>query len=133
MCHWLQWTKKVNFSLPDQVDGQCVYNRTGILCGACKQSLSLSLGSSRCLHCNSHWSIAFVTMLFGSAVTGILLVIVLLVLNITVTGGFISGIIFYANIITASNSVFFPSAEPSFPSVLVAWLNLNVGFDLCFF
>ena len=46
-------TEKVNFSLPDQIDGQCVYNRTGILCGACHQNLSLSLGSSRCLPCSS--------------------------------------------------------------------------------
>ena len=53
-------SEKVNFSLPDQVDRQCVYNRTGILCEACQQNLSLSLGSSRCLPCYSHWSIALV-------------------------------------------------------------------------
>ena len=100
---------------------------------SCQQNLSLSLGSSRCLPCNSHWSIALVTTLIGSAVIGILLVIVLLVLNITITGGFITGIIFYANIIAASRSAFLPSTEPSFPSVLVAWLNLDIGFDLCFF
>ena len=126
-------TEKVNFSLPSRVDEQCAYNRTGILCGACQQNLSISLSSSRCLLCSSHWSIALVTTLIGSAIIGILLVIVLLVLNITVTGGFITGIIFYANIVAASKSVFFPSAEPSFPSVLIAWLNLDIGFDLCFF
>ena len=74
-----------------------------------------------------------ISLLFSSAITGIVLVIVLLVLNITVTGGFITGIIFYANIIAASRSVFFPSEKPSFPSVLVDWLNLDIGFDLCFF
>ena len=41
-------------------------------------------------------------------------------------------IFFYTNIVAASKSAFIPSAEPSFPSVLVAWLNLDIGFDLCF-
>ena len=27
----------------------------------------------------------------------------------------------------------FPSSEPSFPTVFVAWLNLDIGFDVCFF
>ena len=126
-------TEKVNFSLPSRVDAQCAYNRTGVLCGACLQNLSLSLGSSRCLPCNGHWLTVLVTILIGSAIVGILLVVVLLVLNITVTGGFVTVIIFYANIIAASESTLIPNREPSFPSVLVAWLNLDIGFDLCFF
>ena len=118
-------TEKVNFSLPDKVDGQCAYNRTGILCGACQQNLSLSLSSSCCLPCSSSWLMILITLLFGSAITGILLVILLLALNITVTGGLI---IFYANIVAASKSVIFLSAEPSFPSVIIAWLNMDIGF-----
>ena len=43
------------------------------------------------------------------------------------------GFIFYANIVAANNAVFFPSSEPSFPTVLVAWLNLDIGIDVCFF
>ena len=27
---------------------------------------------------------------------------------------------------------FFPSSEPSFPSVFIAWLNLDIGIDVCF-
>ena len=126
-------TENINFSLPNMVDTQCVYNRTGILCGACHQKLSLSLGSSQCLQCNDHWIIVLITILIESVIIGILLVIVLLVLNITVADGFITGIIFYASTISASRSVFIPSREPSFPLVLVAWLNFEIGFDLCFF
>ena len=51
----------------------------------------------------------------------------------TVAVGLINGFIFYANIVAANNAVFFPSSEPSFPTVFVAWLNLDIGIDVCFF
>ena len=57
----------------------------------------------------------------------------LLALDITVAGGLINGFIFYINIVAANSAVFFPSSEPSFPSVFVAWLNLDIGIDVCFF
>lgn len=74
-----------------------------------------------------------VTLLVASIIAGILLVTALLVLNMTVAIGLINGIIFYANIIAASSSVVFPTTEPTFPTVFVAWLNLDIGFDICFF
>lgn len=130
-CH--AQTEKVNFSLPDDVDGQCSYNRTGVLCGTCQQNLTLSLGSSRCLHCHNQSYLVLIAILLGSIVAGILLVSVVLILNMTVAVGMINGIVFYANIVSASSSVVFPSTEPSYPSVLVAWLNLDIGFDVCLF
>ena len=51
----------------------------------------------------------------------------------TVVVGLINGFIFYANIVAANSAVFFPSSEPSFPTVFVAWLNLNMGIDVCFY
>ena len=57
----------------------------------------------------------------------------LLALNMTVAVGSINGFIFYANIVAANSAVFFPSSEPSFPTVFVAWLNLDIGIDVCFF
>ena len=54
-------------------------------------------------------------------------------LNITVAVGLINDFIFYINIVAANSAVFFPSSEPSFPSVFVAWLNLDIGIDVCFF
>ena len=45
---------KVDFSL-DDTDIQCAYNRSGLLCGACKKNYSLVLGTSHCKQCtNSH-------------------------------------------------------------------------------
>ena len=123
----------INLNLPNGADAQCAFNRTGTLCGACQEHLSLSLGSSRCLPCPSYWSAVFAVILLTAIVAGVLLVIALLVLNMTVAVGLINSFIFYANIMSANSAVFFPSSEPSFPTVFVAWLNLDLGIDVCFF
>ena len=128
-------SKSVNINLnhPNGADTQCAYNHRGILCGACQEHLSLSLGSSRCLSCPSYWPALFVVIVLAAILAGILLMVTLLALNMTVTVGLIDGFIFYVNIVSANSAVFFPSSEPSFPTVFVAWLNLDVGFDVCFF
>ena len=123
----------MNLNLPDGSDAQCAYNRSGILCGSCQEHLSLSLGSSRCLSCHSHWPAVLVVILLAATIAGILLVTALLALNMTVAIGLINGFILYANIVVANNAIFFPSSEPSFPTVFVAWLNLDIGIDVCFF
>ena len=73
-----------------------------------------------------------VVIIVAAILAGILLVTALLVLNMTVSVGLINVFIFYANIVSAGSAVFFPSSEPSFPSVFVAWLNLEIGIDVCF-
>ena len=45
---------KVNLNEKNGADAQCAHNRIGTLCGACKPSFSLSLGSSHRISC-SHW------------------------------------------------------------------------------
>ena len=122
----------MNLNLPDGSDAQCAYNHSGVLCGGCQEHLSLSLGSSRCLSYHGHWPAVVVVILLAAIVAGILLVTALLALNMTVAVGLINGFIFYANIVAANNVVFFPSSEPSFPTVFVAWLNLDIGIDVCF-
>ena len=124
-------TVAINFNLPNGADSLCAYDRTGVLCGACKEDLSLSLASSRCVPCHTYWPAVLVVILLAAAIAGILLVAALLALNMTVSVGLINGFIFYANIVSAGSAVFFPSSEPSFPSVFVAWLNLDIGIDVC--
>ena len=121
----------INLNFPNGADAQCAYNRSGIICGKCQEQLSLSLGSSRCLPCHSHWPAVLFVIVQAAIIAGILLVTALLALNMTVVVGLINGFIFYANIVAANSAVFFPSSEPSFPTVFVAWLNLNIGFDVC--
>ena len=131
-CHPQTVNVSINLNLRNGADVQCMYNRTGTLCGGCQEHLSLSLGSSRCLPCPNYSPAVFVMILLSAIIAGLLLVITLLALDLTVAVGAINGFIFYANIVAANSAVFFPSSEPSFPTVFVAWLNLDLGIDVCF-
>ena len=124
--------KTVN--LYDQ-DKQCQQHRTGRLCGRCKEKYSLSIGSFNCLNCTNNNNLA---LLFFFTAAGPLLVMIISVLNLTVTQGTINGLIFYANIIWTYKSFFFPQkiSGPGvliFLQVFVAWLNLDFGIETCFF
>ena len=114
-------------------DGQCNFNRSGMLCGRCQPGFSLSLGSTHCVSCSKHWPAICVAILIAASLAGIVLVALLLMLNLTVASGTINGIIFYANVINANSSTFFPFKEPNLITVFVSWLNLEFGFDTCFF
>ena len=122
--------KPVNIGLssPDSADEQCAYNRTGSLCGMCKD-LSLVFGSSRCQECSSY----YIFLLIPFALAGIALVAFILLFNMTVATGTIPGLIFYANILTANHSVFVPFATPNFLTVFISWLNLDLGIETCFY
>ena len=119
----------INLNTPTGPDAQCAFNRTGTLCGSCEDSLSLSLGSSRCMPCTNNW----LALLIVFAIAGVALVAFLLVCNLTVAVGTINGLIFYANILTTNRATFFPFLAPNFFTVFIAWLNLDFGFVTCFF
>ena len=125
-------TVSINLTTLNGSNSQCNYNREGILCGACKAGYSLSLGSSKCIECkNSKLYGGIIGFIILEAIGGILLVSVLLFLKITVAIGTINGIILYANIIGANSNVFLRYLRQSFPTIFVAWLNLDIGFDIC--
>ena len=118
----------INITLNNS-DVQCDHNRSGILCGACQRHLSLALGSSRCLPCSN----TFISLVFPFAIAGFALVTFLFICKLTVAAGTISGLIFYANIIAVNKTLFFPSGETNIMTVFIAWLNLDLGIETCFF
>ena len=115
---------------------QCNYNRSGLLCGRCGQNLSLALGSSCYLECSN----SYLSLSPAFAFAGIALVLFLLVLRLTVAAGTINGLVFYANIIAVNSAIFFQPQDnaPSglianVLSVFIAWLNLDLGIETCFY
>ena len=122
----------VNLSLPDRTDAQCKLHRSGVLCGTCQDDYSISIGSSSCITCPSYWPAIFIGISTLFFLSGILLVTVLLVLNLTVAVGTLNGIIFYANIVDVYRGTFFAFSTPNYITVFISWLNLDFGFDLCF-
>ena len=122
----------------DHPDDQCAFNRSGVLCGRCQTHLSHVLGTSRCKKCQRPWIALIIPLM---ALVGMALVVLLIVLNLTVSTGTISGLIFYANIVRANSSVFFPpgvrSSHLSLLSTVlgtfIAWLNLDLGVEACLY
>ena len=112
-------------------DEQCAFNRSGILCGACQNNLSHVFGTSACRECASLWALLWVPLI---ALAGIALVVLLIVLNLTVSVGTINGLIFYTNIVRANHATFFPpNTTNSFLSWFIAWINLDLGIETCFY
>ena len=109
---------------PDNPDMQCARNRTGTMCGQCKDNYSLALGTFKCMECTNDNYLALIVVF---AVMGIALVIMLLVCKLTVATGTLSGLVFYANIVGANRTIFDPLP------VFIAWLNLDFGIETCFY
>ena len=113
----------------EKQDEQCAFNRKGILCGGCKETLSRVLGTSNCKKCtNKYTPLIAVSWL----ISGFILVMCLMLLNLTVSVGTINGLTFYANIIRAQHTTFFPP-DDKFLSKFIAWLNLDVGTEMCLY
>ena len=133
-CHPPTSSVMVNLNVPNGSDSQCELKRSKLLCGACRQGFSLSLGSSRCIQCPRRWPGLLVALILAAILGGFALVAIILVLNLTTAVGTIGGLIFYANIIAANISTYVPdSSHPNVLTIFIAWLNLDLGIDVCFY
>ena len=123
----------INLNSTNASDAQCTPYRAGVLCGACKPGLSLSLEGSKCVFCPKYWPALLAAIIIATLIAGILLLGLMLVLNLTVAIGTMNGIIFFANIVNVNKSLLFPFYTPNYVTVFISWLNLEIGFDTCFY
>ena len=121
-------TDSVDISL-DDLDIQCSPHRTGVLCGECTNNYSLMLGGSRCAQCSHN----YLSLLIPFALAGIVLVVFLSLFRLTVAYGMINSLILYANIVQVNRRLFFSTDTVNILTVFIAWLNLDLGFQTCFF
>ena len=114
----------------EEGDKQYAYNRRGILCGGCQVGFGNILGSSKCKQCSNLMLLVVIPVVL---VAGILLILFLMGLDLTVSSGTINGLISYANIVEAQHAIFFtPFSSCSFLQKFIAWLNLDLGIEMCF-
>ena len=118
------------------IPNQCAHGRTGIMCGSCADGYSLALGPlSKCVEDCQLWKPFLLLGVFGLA--GIVLVVFLSIFNLTVSEGTIGGLLFYANFVHANHESCFPvsaiDSNSNFFQIFIAWLNLDVGFEVCFY
>lgn len=127
--------KELNYrkqlSCREIADEQCRTDRDGLTCGACPPDTSLLLGSSNCGQCSNK----YLFLILAFALAGIVLLLLLLACNLRVSVGHINAIIFYANVVHVNSTILFP--EPGVVdkvlTVFIAWLNLDVGIETCFY
>ena len=108
---------------------QCLYNRSGVLCGECSVGFSLMLGSNQCGQCTNN----YIALIIPFALAGIALVAFIIALNLTVSVGTINGLIFYANVVKIYEHLFFPNGPIPFLSWFISWVNLDLGINTCFY
>ena len=120
--------EEVNITLEDPVS-QCNFNHSGTLCGGCQPGLSLALGTNQCLHCtNTH-----LALLLPFALAGVVLVCFIKVIDLTISQGTLNGLIFYANVVKANEYLLYDEKQTNPLAVFIAWLNLDLGIETCFF
>ena len=113
----------------DDPDRQCALNRSGLLCGGCDEGLSLMLGSNKCGQCTND----YLSLIIPFSLAGIALVIILIVLNITVTVGTINGLLFFANVVKIYQPLLLGTDNVPVLSQFISWINLDLGIETCFF
>ena len=103
-------------------------NRQGLLCSQCTPGTSSQFGSFRCTQC----TFAGLLLVPLGAIAGIVLIVFLFLFNFTVLQGDIIGIAFYANVVGIMDEFLLKySVRPFY--VFLAFINLGVGFESCFF
>ena len=119
-------------SIRNMNGSQCVNNHAGIICGGCRNTFTIAIGSSKCIKCSQKYAFLWLAPLF--AVMGLILVLSMLFLDLTVSIGLINGLIFYANILSISSSINSYNC-PIHPllSVFISWVNLDFGIKTCFY
>jgi len=125
-CH----TKIITFDLSEE-DVLCTNHHSGRACGSCVDGYSRVFGSDACKRCSNSWLATIVLYAF----LGILLLSVLYLLKFDVTLGVINGLIFFCNVMSINEELFFNTqiSEFSFLHVFISLINLDLGFPICFY
>ena len=113
-------------------DSLCAEHRTGILCGSCRPGWSIVLGTGKCKSCppsNKYLSLVVVYL-----AAGILLVVLLTKFKLTVNNCSFNGFLFFATLMHWNRNAFFPQFyNADILRLIIAWLNLDLGIEVCFF
>ena len=111
------------------IDSQCQpgFNLAGLMCAACQPNTSVVFGSNACRTCSNDW----LALIILFAVIGILLVIAISFLGFSISEGYLNSLLFYCNVTSFYASFFAPNMSIGF--ILVRFVNLSLGFELCFY
>ena len=113
-------------------DAQCSKSRSGILCGACKKNFTIAINSNQCLNCTRYNKFHALLIILAFMAVQLFSIAMLFALNISITDGTLSGLLFYANILYSKN-ILFQFDRVNMLTVIISWLNLDAGFSFCLY
>ncbi|XP_065914891.1 uncharacterized protein [Dysidea avara] len=122
----------ISFSLSEEdLDVLCTNHHSGRVCGGCEDGFSRVFGSDTCKKCDNAWLATIVLY----AILGVVLVVILFLFNFNVTLGTINGLIFFCNVMSMNEQLFFNTeiSRFSFLRVFISLINLDLGFEICFY
>ena len=82
-------------------NAQCMSKRSSTLCGQCRQGFSTVFGSTKCQQCSS----IYLLLIIPIAILGVLFVVLLFLLNLSVTIGTVYMFIIYVNITSIYSTI----------------------------
>ena len=88
-----------------ETDLQSSHNRSGLLCGACRDGHILTLGLHMCSECSNFYLLLLPVFM----ILGIALVVFLMTFKFSVAQGTINGFIFFTNIFQKDINIFLPN------------------------
>ena len=87
-------------------------------------------GSSHCQQCSN----IYLFLIVPIEIAGLVLVLLLFILNLTVTDRTINAFILYVNVVSINTPVFFPELDKLTPTyTLISLANLDLGIQTCFY
>ena len=123
-CKFVYCLKSPGFITLDSPDDQCLPTRSGMGCGKCKRGFSKIFGSAKCKRCSNYG----IFMIVPFAIAGLVLVLLLFMLDLTVTNGDIYGFVLFVNVVSVNSC-----KELLTQYVIVALSNLDLGIEVCFY
>lgn len=118
----------------------CVSHRSGVMCGKCLSKYSIVFGSRDCRECSNWWLLT----LPGYALVGLFIIFIFFKLKLTLSLGTINAFLFLAsfqntgmNDILNTNGLLWSNQceiyYSRFISIVMAFMNLELGFPLCLY
>ena len=126
----------INTTIPYSQDIQCANERSGKLCGGCQNNLSNVLASNKCADCRKTSFVVVPVTVLSLFLAGIILVLLIANMDLSVSEGRLNGMAFYMNVVSINSSFFDEPSENRIVHWLksfVAWMNLDLGIEMCFY
>ena len=114
------------------LDSQCNfgYNRTGFVCSRCTEGTSAMFGTSRCGECTNFGLL----WILGFAVAGVVMIFSICFIGISISDGYLNGLILYCNFLNYFIVYLSPKSAPiDLIFTPIAWINLGLGIESCFY